>query len=84
MDVETQEVKERKEIIALKKDIRKLEEENEALKTNINLKTKELEKAREEVKELKQINDVLLNDVKQVNEKVMKVLVPSALQKENE
>ena len=84
MDVETQEVKEKKEIIALKEDIRKLEEKNETFKTNINQKTKELEKAREEVKELKQINDLLLNDVKQVNEKVMKVLVPSALQKENE
>ena len=70
-DVKTHEMKENKEIIALKEDIRKLEEENEALETNINQKTKELEKAGEEVKELKEINDLLLNDVKQVNEKVM-------------
>ena len=60
------------------------EEENEALETNINQNTKELEKAGEEVKELKQLNDLILNDVKQVNEKVMQVLVLSAIQKENE
>ena len=38
----------------------------------------------EEVKELKRINDHLLNDVKRINEKLMQVLVPGAIQKENE
>ena len=38
----------------------------------------------EEVKELKRINDHLLNDVKQINEKLMQVLVPGAIQNKNE
>ena len=70
--LETNEVEEgNKETIALKEDIRKLEEKNEVLESNIKHKTKELEKARvkqldilEEVKELKRINEELKETIK--------------------